>query len=755
MGNRRDIFKVLLLVPLAIISTYFALSGAGIVSLSYRTRLAVHSILAYWASISAVVLLINTQDRKSISRCFFLVAFLFYVFSKIDHALAFLILSQEVMAVGPKDHFVTLIELCLTGIFLLLGFLSGNRGFEIATRKQSWMFLSILLSVPVSLYGLAYFFIEPLLVVSVDGVLPVTLAAIICGSFLLQPIICWKRCDHFSLDRGYLTGASILISIASAITINAFLTNSDSWIFAENLLIAALFLYGITFGMPYLRKHSYTRLTRYLIIISLALTAYLPLLITTIIESVGLTDPFEVGNFLAYSIIHFGASILSAIMAILLFAYSRLKPSLIHFYLVLVFVVWSAVTLASTFSLFVFGTIVAGEPTVPYLIGGVLTLQLLYKVQKSLRGQNNEESSFFSFLNLFIYSIFYASAVYIGEVTNQLIIRIYPILQSGLLGNGLLLVCNYFVFIGYAYLLLLLANLSKGKPSFEMYVVGFLASWIVPITLKSFYDYFTPGWWVSEIFLFGSLLVGPSILVALYISAARDVGVSHMRARLYADLLMHDITNYNQMTLTTLELLSSKDHTSMDQERLLSDARTAVSLTEQLIENVRLMNESDNWAERPVQPTNLIATVVSALDIVTHSARRPDTLIRFRPSENRSFVMANELLFGAVLNLLYVALEIPSYRRELALSIDSEMNRGTPYWNVSIEIPFSMVDSDEFSKKIGPSPIGYIEATLGFQVARLIVQQIKGSLLTSQIQTDVDLIQVMISMILPSIENVI
>ncbi|MFW9933245.1 MAG: hypothetical protein ACFFDR_11365, partial [Candidatus Thorarchaeota archaeon] len=167
------------------------------------------------------------------------------------------------------------------------------------------------------------------------------------------------------------------------------------------------------------------------------------------------------------------------------------------------------------------------------------------------------------------------------------------------------------------------------------------------------------------------------------------------------------------------------------------------------------MNESDNWAERPVQPTNLIATVVSALDIVTHSARRPDTLIRFRPSENRSFVMANELLFGAVLNLLYVALEIPSYRRELALSIDSEMNRGTPYWNVSIEIPFSMVDSDEFSKKIGPSPIGYIEATLGFQVARLIVQQIKGSLLTSQIQTDVDLIQVMISMILPSIENVI
>ncbi len=467
----------------------------------------------------------------------------------------------------------------------------------------------------------------------------------------------------------------------------------------------------------------------------------------------GITGPFEAGNYLAYSIIHIGAGTLSSIMAILVFAYSRLKPSQIHFYFVLVFVVWAAVSTSSMFSLIFFGTMVSGETAIPYFIGSLLTLLLIFKIQRILLMPTDEEPSPPRLPSLFIHSLLYSFAIYLGEIIHQIAIRIYPILQSHTLDEALLLVCNYVVFIGYAFILLLLAGRNQRKPSFEMYVIASVAFWIVPITLKSFYSFFTAGWWISEVFLFISIIIGPSILVVLYINATRDVRESHLRARLYADLLMHDITNYNQMTLTTLELLSSEEHPPDDRERLISDARTAVSLTEQLIDNVRLLNESDNWADRPVQPLNLIATVVSALDVVTHSPKKPDTLIRFKPAENRAFVMGNELLFGAILNLLYVALEIPSYRRELLLSINPDTYHGSQMWNISIEIPFSLVDRDELSKKIGPSPIGYIEGTLGFQVTRLIVEQMKGDLTTSQVQIDVDRMQVSIQMVLPSVEG--
>lgn len=752
-GYRRDIFKVALFVPLAIVATILALSGAGIVSLTYQTRLGVHSILAYWAALPTAVLAICTKKESALSRFFFLSAFLFYIFIQIDHALGFLYAGQGMTSIEPTNLVMTLFELSLTGILLFGGIVTSKYAIIIQGRKQAFLAILLMLSIPLAAYGGFYYYITSSLFSPLNPIVPIGIAAHTSAIFLFLSLVIGVLSKDLNIDRGYFASASILVATASALILNSHLNGSDAWIYAENLIIAALFLFGASFCSPYLNRLSYRRLTRYLIIISLAVAAHLPLLITTIIESIHLTNPLEIGNLLAYSIIHIGAGTLSAIMAILLFAYSRLRPAPSHFYLVILFVVWTSVAATSLLSILIFGTLVGGEPTIPYFVGGLLTIVILYRIQCVLRDGKQGETPSPTIPRLFVTSLVFSISVLLGEVVNQALIRLYPTLQTVFLGNAFLLVCNYYVFLAFVYVLLLFASTSKGRLSFEMYVIAFLTFWIVPITLKSFYSIFTPGWWVSEILLFVNLLIGPSILVILYINAARDVRLSHQRARLYADLLMHDITNYNQMSLTTLELLSSGDLSVLDQERLLSDARTAVSLTEQLIENVRLLNESDNWADRPIKPMNLIATMVSALDVVTHSPRRPDTLVRFKPAENRAYVMANELLFGAILNLLYVALEIPSSWRELTVKIESDMNRGRPFWNVTIEIPYSMTGSDEISRKIGPSPIGYLENTLGFQVARLIVRQIKGSLMTTQVQTDVDLMDITITLKIPLIEE--
>ncbi len=226
-----------------------------------------------------------------------------------------------------------------------------------------------------------------------------------------------------------------------------------------------------------------------------------------------------------------------------------------------------------------------------------------------------------------------------------------------------------------------------------------------------------------------------------------------MRVRLYADLLMHDTTNYNQMTLTTLELLSSEKAKPSNRDRLISDARTAVSLTERLIENVRLLNESDDWTKRPLRPIELISMLIAVLDMVTHSPRRPDTLIRFKPQDTKAFAMANELLFGALLNLIYIAIEIPSYLKELSILVDRSSVNGSDFWKVDLEIPFQLGQENEVSRKIGESPVGYIESTLAFQVSRQIVDQMRGLIETSQAQVDVDRLDVRVSLYIPLAED--
>ncbi len=283
VGYRRDIFKVLVLVPLAIISIYLALNGAGIISLSYVTRLGVHSILAYWAAIPAVVMIIQSTKKRTLSQYFFVAAFLFYIIAQIDHALAFLLSSQGVISIGPSNLIMTLVEICLTGILLFLGFLTHGRVNHIERMTHSWIIIPSIVVFPVFLYSLAFYLVRISVVLPYGGTFLTASVSLTIILFILQPLLCWRKCQEYPLDRGYLTGGAMLISIASIIYLTAVLTGSDIWIYAENLVIASLFLYGISFGMPYLSNLSYTRITRYLMVISLALTAYIPLLISTII----------------------------------------------------------------------------------------------------------------------------------------------------------------------------------------------------------------------------------------------------------------------------------------------------------------------------------------------------------------------------------------------------------------------------------------------------------------------------------------
>ncbi len=753
-GQRRDAAKVLVLVPLVTACAFLFLSGFGLVSPTFETQLSVHSLAVYWAAIPAAVLIIGLYREFSRSKLFFVSAFTSVMAFQILQAINELLLHRGISTVYSSSLLDVLLEFGILSVLLVCSFVFKFESSEYA-ETQSNLYSSILvITLPVVVYGLVHYLAAGFLSVAAQHSFAVvtSVVAIIC--FLAIPLLALKtRSAEPLIDTGFLSTAAFLLALSTVLTLYSYLEQTYSGVLAESLQIASYLMFGLSVCIPFLRHQMFHRITSYLIVIALAVATYVPLLTTTIIQSFGLINPFGSSNYLAYAIIHIGAGSLSAIMAVLVFAYSRLKPSRIHYPLILLFVVWSSVAVTCVLSLFAFSFARVGEPVIPYFLGDLFTLILLRRIHILLSQETLKEEVIYSETNLLAQALLIGLLMFVGEFTDQIMLGVFTPLQSSPLGYVLLLSCNYLVLLAFAYLVFLLALHSKGKVSFEICVVGLLITWIVPITLKSFYTLFSLGWWVSELVLFFSLLLGPSILAVLYIDASRDVKASDMRVRLYADLLMHDITNYNQMTLTTLELLSSDRAFTSNRDRLISDARTAVSLTERLIENVRLLNESDDWTKRPVRPIDLIGMLISVLDVVTHSPRRPDTLIRLRPQETKAFAMANELLFGALLNLIYIAIEIPSYLRELSIFVDRSSVNGSNFWKVDLDIPFQLGQENEVSRKIGESPVGYIENTLAFQVSRQIVDQMRGFIETSQVQVDVDRLAVKVSMYIPLAEG--
>ncbi|MDF1540478.1 MAG: hypothetical protein P1Q69_16400, partial [Candidatus Thorarchaeota archaeon] len=620
------------------------------------------------------------------------------------------------------------------GLLMLFAFLIPETESHFTNQIHRALLAGIIFSITPILHGIVLIYIFPAL-----GSLELMMSCLILASlgiaaFILTPFLASRQeREGLSIDVGYLMTTCLLMAIASLYTLFAVTTASDYWIYGENIQIAAFFVFGLTTGVPCLRRYGLRRRTSYTVIIGLAISTYIPLLATTILESLNLGSGTKVTNMLGYAIIHTGTIALAIMMILLLFAFSRLKPSTTQYPLTMLFAVWAGVGVTSVLIFIIPGAIYTGENVVAYLAGGILTFWLLIKLDLSVRNEPAEINQI-STIHLFRNASLYFMAVIVAETVNLFVISALN-LSPNLLGNGLLLVCNFLVMLGFVYVVFRLSSVAEGTISFELYVICFLALWIMPSTLKSFYSVWTFGWWLSEILLFIALLIGPAILSLLYIQAVREINESHTRARLYADILMHDITNYNQMTLTTLELLASEKVQAVDLDRMVSDAKHAVSLAEQLISNVRLLSESEDWKNLPTVSMNLVSEIVSALDEITHSPRNPDRVFRFASDISHAHVVGNELLGEAVLNILYVALEIPSKRHEFEISILPLSNFGENWWGLRIDISDIYSNSKEHQELIGKTILFNIQRSLGFQVARLIIEGMNGHL---EIETEIN-----------------
>ncbi|MGY5879967.1 MAG: hypothetical protein RTV31_06930, partial [Candidatus Thorarchaeota archaeon] len=331
-------------------------------------------------------------------------------------------------------------------------------------------------------------------------------------------------------------------------------------------------------------------------------------------------------------------------------------------------------------------------------------------------------------------------AIVAGEMINQIVLAADASLLTSPVGSILIQVANLIIMFALAFLIFLLAAKSRGTTSVELLVTMFLAMWILPNILKSVYHIWWTGWWVSEIYLFAGVLAGTPLFALLYIRTMHEVAESHGKASMYADLLMHDITNFNQMMMTSFELLGSEDTSAEQRIKLSEKGCYVISLAGQMISNVRLLSETDRLKDLQLWQMNLVPTIISALDIFGERIRPGELSVQFNPNNSKAFVLANDLLIHVFLNILYAVLDCHQEGDAVSIDINETHRDGEDFWEIIVDTPCKI---DEKQKS-------YSSGILGIKAARTITDSLNGELAVQESIDDDKSLTKVFKVILPA-----
>ncbi len=712
-------------MPLAVIASAFAIGPGGLVSHSPATRVGVHSLLAFWISIPAALVILAYLRKPGRPNILVMSALVYSILLHIGSAVKnTLILSQPTVERYLIDAVADMVDLAIFGIMIAGASICFTRQVPFERLRVSRTALPVWFLSPLIIYAAIWYFVLPALSVNLLIILSWILAGIAVFSFLIASYLIPKiKQDDLPINYGYLVSATLLFAVSSIALLLTLPSPSVGWEFAETLQMAGFLLFCLAFGIPYLRRNGFNRRSAYGFNIGMILIAYFPFLIAITVESMSLNYVIEYQNLLAYSIIHFGAGALSGLMDSLLYIYSKKMTSWNHYPLILIFGLWASIALFSIFTITLPSISLLGEPITHYTIGSILTLVLLGFAIRWTMDPPPEEKQHPTLMQLTAVLAIMVIIIVFGEWVNQIVLITNPALLGSPIGSILIQITNLVIMFAFAYLIFLLAAKSRGV-SIELFVVISLAMWIIPNILKSYYTIWYTGWWVSEIYLFAGMIAVTFLLVWLYVKSLHEVVESHGKASIYADLLMHDITNFNQMMMTSFELLGSDDTPFEQREKLSADGCQVISLAEHLINNVRLLSETDRLKElQPVQK-NLVSTIVSALDIFSERTSTEEIVIEFKPNSAKALIFGNDLLVHIFLNILHDVLDCYKKGENVSIEIEPIHSEGQAYWQT--EIKTYCRERKDFRK--------YSSSILGLRAARIITESLNGILVVTDSQ---------------------
>lgn len=646
-----------------------------------NTNISIEVLLGLLALMGCAVAILRSRKKFRLSNIILYSAFLFlgtlHLFAAVLFIIGFISPGSYLVPyrlVGSILEIIIFLALIASSIFLQL-----YHDISVSMKDSRIIGVTIVVGSLAS-YAFYYFEVLPLLPPIILNSMGIYLT-IATMSVALSMIYFIARSDKLrqNYNEFWLVNGFFLFLFGVPFFLISILTPYQVWLIAILFLLFGFVSLNLGISIPHFRSTGMSRKNSFRYAFILNLFIILPFGAAFFLEffySVSMIS-YEL-----YLLIRAGAAIISVGIAILLYMYSKQKFTRSFIPLMLAFATWVIVdivllVLGPVFSLY-------QESLVPYIVGYLIVFILLLAAVywKQHPSKTTKSSLLIARIVLGIIGIVIALGISI-TAENWLLANNPASFASPL--DRIILICfsflNVFVFsiLGYYYL-----QESRGSITIEILGLSFLMLWIIPGMLKSIFLMWEWGWWAAEFLILGGLMVVPIIFGIAYLRALRTTEETEKRATLYADILAHDISNYHQAILTSLELIELEDIPKEIHAQALEQIHQSLSRADHLIKNVRRLGKVEQMPSTTFKPLDLVAYINLAFDQVTHALGDDEFTLECNRNEGQCYADANLLLVDLFQNLIRNAMEYSNDRKKIEVKIKLLENRDKPWWEIQI-----------------------------------------------------------------------
>jgi signal transduction histidine kinase len=269
---------------------------------------------------------------------------------------------------------------------------------------------------------------------------------------------------------------------------------------------------------------------------------------------------------------------------------------------------------------------------------------------------------------------------------------------------------------------------GRGKVTVDVLTTGFLALWIIPSMIKSIFEEWTLGWWTAEIILLLAVLFGPAILGFLYLRELGRTTETQKRATLFADLLLHDISNYHQALAFSIGLLEMEDAGFKARAQALQDANIELQRADQLIRNVRRLSMADELLPDLLPSIDVLPIINEAFTIASRKAKDLNIKFKIETSFEKCHVRANPLLKDVFMNLFDNSIKYSDGTPEIVVTVGDETRSREDLCCISIIDNARGIDPIKRARLFERYMEDAVGTGLGLSVVKSLIQAFGGSI---------------------------
>jgi signal transduction histidine kinase len=499
------------------------------------------------------------------------------------------------------------------------------------------------------------------------------------------------------------------------------------WIISMGLQACGFFSFALSVSIRFYTQMGMETIPTYMLSIFALLIAVFPLLVFIFGEY--FLQGFLIADHGAYLIIHAGAATMAGVMAVLVYGHFTQSSSRLYYPLVLLFLAW----MLSEIHLLLFWRAaeseIISESLVPYVVGSLFSLINLVRINRWIRLRPFEKKTGHPVKWFLPRLIILIIALWLGYVFEEALLLRNPNVDFNPFPRSLLLIGNLAAMFLFSILAMNLLKLRRDWRRIEIVATGILSIWIVPNILKGIFRNWTIGWWCAELVLFFGLLWGPMILGILYLESMIKEDESRRRASFYADLLVHDITNYHQAILLSLGLLEMNMQSETILQQALQESQQSLQRAKQLVRNVKHIGMTEILDSSNLHAIDVVYSIKKAF-IQTLSIIDMQYVEFYCPyNEEEFYANANDHLVEVFINLIRNAIQFSPDRKRIEFRIQHRIENTKKFLIIEVidygrgiepklkPSLFQEYDSDEIGARVGLSVVNSIISSYGGSVS--------------------------------------